>query len=251
MTTTVGCALTVETAEPVEAVLSVAVDGPTTESLSTSGLPVREVRDALGTRLHLLTLPAGTTTLRYDATVEPRAVARPVTDLEATVARRPSRYCPSDLLAGLATRELAGASVDDVVSWVAGRLSYDSSASRPVDSALDTLLTGRGVCRDYAHLVVTLLRGLDVPARVVSVYAPGLSPMDFHAVAEVAVDGTWQVLDATGLAPRPSMVRIATGQDAADTAFLSTTGAAVTLQDVQVWASTDGDLPADGVTHLA
>ena len=49
--------------------------------------------------------------------------------------------------------------------------------------AIDTLLAGQGVCRDYAHLTITLLRALEIPARLVAVYAPGLSPMDFHAVA--------------------------------------------------------------------
>ncbi len=62
-----------------------------------------------------------------------------------------------------------------------------------------------------------------MPARAVAVYAPGLFPMDFHAVAEAVVDGHWQVVDATLLAPRSCLVRIATGRDAADTAFLSIT----------------------------
>src|SRR6478736_7634733 len=53
---------------------------------------------------------------------------------------------------------------------------------------VDVLLAGNGVCRDYAHPVVTLLRAVNVPARLVAVYAPGLSPMDFHAVAEAYVD---------------------------------------------------------------
>ena len=55
---------------------------------------------------------------------------------------------------------------------------------------IDTLLAGQGVCRDYAHLTITLLRALEVPARLVAVYAPGLSPMDFHAVVEADIDGT-------------------------------------------------------------
>ena len=46
--------------------------------------------------------------------------------------------------------------------------------------------------------------------------------MDFHAVVEARVEGQWQVLDPTRLAPRPSLVRIATGRDAADTAFATT-----------------------------
>ena len=81
----------------------------------------------------------------------------------------------------------------------------------------DTLLAGAGVCRDYAHLVVALLRAVNVPARLVSVYAPGVYPMDFHAVAEAFVEGQWRVVDATLLAPRQSLVRITTGRDTADT----------------------------------
>ena len=81
-------------------------------------------------------------------------------------------------------------------------------------------------------------------------YAPGLRPMDFHAVAEVLVDGQWRVVDATLLAPRASLVRIATGRDAADTAFLSTYGGAATLGRMQVMAVLDGELPGDDVTKL-
>ena len=122
------------------------------------------------------------------------------------MALRPSRYCPSDQLEGFATtefdrrcraRELVGA----VADWVHRRLVYTTGSSRPVDTAVDTLLTGQGVCRDYAHLTITLLRALEVPARLVAVYAPGLSPMDFHAVVEADVDGTWCVVDPTRLAP--------------------------------------------------
>ena len=89
-----------------------------------------------------------------------------------------------------------------------------------------------------------------MPARLVSVYAPGLTPMDFHAVAEAVVDGAWRVVDATLLAPRPALLRIATGRDAADTAFLSNYGGDVELLELAVSAWTQGDLPADDVTEL-
>ena len=59
------------------------------------------------------------------------------------------------------------------------------------------------------------------PARFVAVYAPGLNPMDFHAIFEAWFDGAWWAYDATHQAPRESMVRVATGRDAADTAFLN------------------------------
>ncbi len=74
--------------------------------------------------------------------------------------------------------------------------------------------------------------------------------MDFHAVAEALVDGAWRVVDATLLAPRAGLVRIATGRDAADTAFLSSYGGAVDLVGLEVTAVTDGPLPSDDVTSL-
>ena len=146
---------------------------------------------------------------------------------ERLFAVRPSRYCPSDLLESFAEAELAmppdpadrGRMVGD---WVFGRLRYEPGSSGPFDTAVDTLLAGRGVCRDFAHLTVALCRTVGVPARLASVYAPGVFPMDFHAVAEVATGDRWEVVDATRLAPRQSLVRIATGRDAGDTAFSTT-----------------------------
>ena len=84
---------------------------------------------------------------------------------------------------------------------------------------------------------------------MVSVYAPGLAPMDFHAVAEAWVDGAWWTVDATRLAPRQSMVRIATGRDAADIAFLTNHWADLTLRDMEVLAIVD-ELPDDDGTQL-
>ncbi len=125
------------------------------------------------------------------------------------------------------------------------RLSYIPGTSDPIDGAADTLLAGAGVCRDYAHLVVALLRALNIPARLVAVYAPGCSPMDFHAVAEAIVDGEWVVVDATGLAPRQSLVRISTGRDAADTAFLDNHRGSINLNSYEVMATVRGELPID------
>lgn len=137
-----------------------------------------------------------------------------------------------------------------VSSWVGGHLSYVPGSSRPTDGAVITMLQRSGVCRDYAHLVIALLRARNVPARLAAVYAPGLDPMDFHAVAEAAVDGHWYVVDATLLAPRPSLLRIATGRDTADTAFLSSYGGVVNLIGSEVSAIVLGDLPADDVGAL-
>jgi transglutaminase-like putative cysteine protease len=195
-----------------------------------------------------LRLSAGDTTISYTAHVDSAGSPREVTPADWTEYLRPSRYCPSDQLEGYATTEFdrtrpRAELVPEVAAWVSDRLVYAAGSSRPVDTAVDTLLLGQGVCRDYAHLTITLLRALDVPARLVAVYAPGLDPMDFHAVVEADVDGVWKTVDATRRAPTSSLVRICSGRDAADTAFLSLFGGQARFGSMTVTATVDGDLP--------
>ncbi len=172
------------------------------------------------------------------------------TDLDVLEALRPSPYGRSDALNGFARAEFAAhlGSPDlahRVARWVFGRIAYTPGSSGPLDGAVDTLQANAGVCRDFAHLTIGLCRALSIPARLVAVYAPGLSPMDFHAVVEVRTAAGWEVLDATRLAPRQSLVRIATGRDAADTAFASTVRGNAELIATEVVAYVDGDLPLD------
>lgn len=202
-----------------------------------------------GTRVHLASVRAGRVEVAYRAVVAGRDGVPPVTPSDLVEYLRPSRYAEADKLVGFATDQFGGMAgfdlLDAVVAWVRGRILYVRGSSGPTDGAIDSLLTRRGVCRDFAHLVAGILRAMAMPARVVAVYAPGLDPMDFHAVVEAYADGAWHVVDATGLAPRETLLRIATGRDAADTAFLSSYGANVTLLDLEVTATSDGDLPWD------
>jgi transglutaminase-like putative cysteine protease len=214
-----------------------------------------EVAMTHGGRAHLLTLDPGQVTVEYGAVIQDTARAPEVTEADRVTYLRPSRYAESDRLAAVARAEFAGVGSGQellaaVSSWVGTRLSYVPGSSRPIDGAVETLLLRQGVCRDYAHLVVALLRALDIPARLTAVYAPGLQPMDFHAVAEALVDGQWRVVDATLLAPRASLIRIATGRDAADTAFMSSYGGAVELNEIEVTATIAGTLPGDDVNAL-
>ena len=108
------------------------------------------------------------------------------------------------------------------------------------------MLTGMGTCRDLAHPGLAPCRAVGIPARFAAVYAPGLYPMDFHAVfGGPEEDGRWSAHDATDLAPRQSMVRIVTGRDAADAAFASVTSSIATLEYIEVSATAGGDLPID------
>ncbi|MDX2026999.1 transglutaminase domain-containing protein [Microcella sp.] len=128
---------------------------------------------------------------------------------------------------------------------MAGRLTYTIGSTSPTDGLPEILATGQGVCRDFAHLLAGVLRATDMPARAVSVYAPQLHPMDFHAVVEALVDEQWVVADATHMAPREGMLRIATGRDAADTAFLANDGSSLTLHRLLVHAEVDRALDSD------
>jgi transglutaminase-like putative cysteine protease len=207
-----------------------------------------------GGRAHVVESSEGRLVLDYAATIHGDRAPMVTDEPDRLVYLRPSRYAESDLLAGFAVAEFAGLDAEELLagvsSWVGERLEYVPGSSRSVDGAVATLLVGRGVCRDYAHLVVALLRAMDVPARVVAVYAPGLTPMDFHAVAEAYVEGCWRVVDATLLAPRASMVRIATGRDAADTAFVSIYGDTVNLLECHITATVEGQLPSDDPRDL-
>jgi len=250
-----------QAAEVILQVTAAATAGLKTEeelTIRCDGHPVKatEVTMTHGGRAHLVALDPGRVSVDYGAVVRGAGFTPEVNEADRVTYLRPSRYAESDRLAAVARAEFAGIRsgqelLASVSSWVGTRLSYVPGSSRPIDGAVETLLLRQGVCRDYAHLVIALLRALDVPARLAAVYAPGLEPMDFHAVAEALVGGQWRVVDATLLAPRASLIRIATGRDAADTAFMSSYGGAVDLNDIAVTATTDGDLPGDDVGALA
>lgn len=262
MLRSVAAHLSLDVHAPLELLLSVAVaQGPFehTEMLMVRSddepLDVQEIKTPHGGRMHRVLAPAGRVVVDYQAHVTGHAEPAPVEDVDLVEYRRPSRYAESDRLLAFARdqfRGLTGADLlDAVVTWVSKHVTYLSGSSLPTDGATDTLLKRRGVCRDFAHLVVALLRACDVPARLASVYAPGLKPMDFHAVAEAYVEGAWYVVDATRLAPRASLLRIATGRDATDTAFLSYYGGSLRLRSMTVTAVTDTRTPDDGTGLVA
>jgi transglutaminase-like putative cysteine protease len=205
-------------------------------------------------RLHLVTLPAGYSQVAYEAHVTGTAVPPKPELADLSLYRRPSRNIESDTFGGFASSEFAGVRngelLEAVSSWVGTRLVYVPGSSGHTDGATQTLLSGAGVCRDYAHLVIALLRALRVPARLVAVYAPGCVPMDFHAVVEAFVADDWHVVDATALAPRSSLVRIATGRDAVDAAFMTTVAGGADLNWSQVTAIADDGLPDDDLDQL-
>jgi transglutaminase-like putative cysteine protease len=260
MSTTIRAEINLTVEEPAELVFAVAAaSGP--EVLSerlqcmVDGVlvPVEETAGPVGARLHMVQAPLGWLTFSYEASVAGSASAGVPTTGDQILYRRPSRFVESDRLAVIAQKRFAHLSgqalVTGIGQWVNENLMYVSGISMPSDGAVDAYLNQQGVCRDFAHLVVGMSRACGLPARLVSVYAPGLFPMDFHAVAEVCLDGQWQIVDATRLAPRQSMIRIATGRDAADTAFLTQHSGSTTFGGVLVTCWSEGDLPYDDSTR--
>jgi transglutaminase-like putative cysteine protease len=142
----------------------------------------------------------------------------------------PSRYCACDKFEPFVEQTFGalagGAKIAAMRDWVMEHLVYTSGASNGETTASDTFVQRQGVCRDYAHLLISFARAAMIPARMVSAYAPDVSPPDFHALAEVWLEDAWHLVDATGMANPSDVVRIAVGRDATDIAFMTVFGTA-------------------------
>jgi transglutaminase-like putative cysteine protease len=147
-----------------------------------------------------------------------------------------STYCDTAALMELAWRTFAGIPpgwtlVQAICDWVHERIRFDYNAIHPHKRASDALAEGAGVCRDYAHLAISLCRCLNIPARYCTGYLgytgipPGEAPVDFSAWFEVFLADRWHVFDARHNFPRCGRVLIARGRDAADVPFLRSFGA--------------------------
>jgi transglutaminase-like putative cysteine protease len=211
------------------------------ETLSISpAVEIARLDDSATGERRAVFLASGRHDILYDATVEvlPRdgslkgAPATAIRDLPAEAVRflHGSRYCPSDRFERFVRRRFGdlegGDKVQAMVDWIARNLDYEIGSSDALTTAVDTFVDRAGVCRDFSHLAITLCRAADIPARAVSAYAWKLEPADLHAVAEVYVGGRWRLIDATCKAPIEGLVRVATGLDAADIAFMTIFGEA-------------------------
>ena len=216
-----------------------------------------------------LDAPFGHFTLTYAATaaVHPRsdrqedlrqtAFADIPADLLPYV--NPSRYCESDTLTGLANRQFGGvepgyARVQAINDWVGSEIEYQPGTTDGTTSAVDALVERVGVCRDFAHVGISLCRALGIPARYVSGYGIGVEPQDFHGFFEAYLSGDWWLFDPTGMAPVDHLVRIGYGRDAADASFATFVGpATLTSKIVTVNESgvSDRNPPRDPGTATA
>ncbi|MBT9477506.1 transglutaminase family protein [Polaromonas sp.] len=192
-----------------------------------------------GNRFIRLDAPRGLLTVNYNARVElmPAPVPlhldeTPVSAVPDDVLRflMPSRYCESDIMSR-AAQHLFGqlphgiGRVRAIERWIRESIEYLPGFGNSTTSAQEVFVQRAGVCRDFAHLGITLCRALNIPARLVVGYVHFVQPPeDFHAVFEAWLGGQWVVFDPTGMAPIDRMVRIGSGRDAKDVAFATIFG---------------------------
>jgi len=212
-------------------------------------IPTYNFIDPFGNVATRLTLPAGGARLRTEFLIEDggmpdvRAPDVPVVPVpELPEAALPfllaSRYCETEKLMPLAWNLFGGISsardrVEAVVDWVHRHIEFGYAHARSTRTAFEGFEERRGVCRDFAHLAVTLCRCVNLPARYCTGYLgdigvpPVDAPMDFSAWFEVYVDGRWYTYDARHNAPRIGRIVMARGRDATDVAITTAFGPAL------------------------
>lgn len=203
--------------------------------------------DGLGTRRWIK--ETKTFVCLYEAVFEVDRVQEPIANLPSQKVSQtptlvtqyllPSRYCHPEVffefLAQYFSTLSGGALIVALCEWIAENLEYDMNASTATTTAAESFGKRAGVCRDYAHLLISMARAAGIPARYVSAYAPDVHPQDFHAVVEVFLDGAWCLVDPTGMSQPCNIVRIGVGRDAADVSFLTSYGLiAIINQTVEV-----------------
>ena len=207
-------------------------------------LPQVHTDATTGNRYMRLKSEAGPLRVGYSATVDIRHhVAQPESIPEVPVGRLPadvltylypSRYCQSDRLYELASREFGALKpgyerVRHICTWVSEHVAFRSNTTNASTSALDTVTERVGVCRDFAHLMIALCRALSIPARFATGIDygadPALGPSDFHAYVEVFLGDRWYLFDPSATAIPMGLMRFGTGRDAADVSIATMFGA--------------------------
>ena len=141
--------------------------------------------------------------------------------------KRACHYCNFHFSTSLRQRE---AMVEAICDFVNGHLRFDYQQARSTRTAMEAYYERVGVCRDFAHLAITLCRCMNIPARYVNGYLGDIgvpadpAPMDFNAWFEVHLGGSWYTFDARHNQRRIGRLPIARGRDASDVPMLQTFG---------------------------
>jgi transglutaminase-like putative cysteine protease len=224
---------------------------------SDPNLPITTYYDLFGNLCSRILAPAGQLRLTTDAIIEdsgePDPVVRsarqiPVEELpdDVLVYLLGSRYCETDQLSNIAWNMFGNGPtgwdrVQAICDWVHNHITFGYQFARRTKTAWEAYNEGQGVCRDFAHLGITLCRAMNIPARYCTGYLgdigvpPVDAPMDFAGWFEAYLDGQWYSFDPRNNTPRIGRVVMARGRDAADVALASTFGTNY-LNRFVVWA---------------
>ena len=209
-------------------------------------VPVHRYADGFGNVCTRILAPAGRLAIAADYIVAdsgqpdpvvPSAAQAAVQDLpdETLIFLMGSRYCDTDRLSGTAW-ELFGRTplgwprVQAIVDYVHERIRFDYMRADATRTAFDGYTQQVGVCRDFAHLAITLCRCMNIPARYCTGYLGDIGvpavpdPMDFSVWFEVYLDGSWFTFDARHNRPRIGRIVMARGRDATDCALTTNFG---------------------------
>ena len=215
-------------------------------------VPISPYRDVFGNWCSRLVAPAGRVTLSADGLVKdsgqpdvvaPTAPQHALEDLPADtlIYLLGSRYCETDRLSDIAWKLFANsppgwARVQTICDYVHNHIAFGYEHARADRTASEGHEERVGVCRDFAHLAITLCRCMNIPARYCTGYLGDIgvpkdpAPMDFSAWFEVFLDGQWHTVDARHNQPRIGRILMARGRDATDAAISTAFGTARLLR---------------------
>lgn len=220
--------------------------------LADPDIPIYDYVDGFGNVCSRFTIPAGGLSLRADFIVEdsglhdlyaPDAEQLPVEELpdDVLIFLLGSRYCETDRLSDTAWAlfghiEPGWARVQAIVEYTHSHVQFGYHHARATKTAWDAHQEQAGVCRDFAHLAITLCRCMNIPARYCTGYLgdigvpPSDAPMDFSAWFDVYLGGQWYTFDARHNKPRIGRILMARGRDATDAALTTAFGPALLAQ---------------------
>jgi len=206
----------------------------------------RNYTDGFGNECTRIVAPAGETFVStsfdiYDTgehdIVPVDAVQHDVNDLPDAVLQflLGSRYCDTDHLSDFAWQNFSATEpgwprVQAIADFVHDHIAFDYQKADATRTAHGGYIDKTGVCRDFAHLTITLCRAMNIPARYCTGYLGDIGvpavpyPMDFSAWAEVYLGGRWYTIDARHNVPRIGRILMATGRDATDVALSTSFG---------------------------
>lgn len=217
---------------------------------------VQDFIDGFGNRVGRIVMPQGQLRIRLNTVIQDSgepdvpgvgAYQHPVEELPTEVLPYllASRYCEVDRMTQIAWANfshlpLGWARVSAVLTWVHNHLTFGYAFARSTKTAYDAYIDQKGVCRDFMHLAITLLRALNIPARYTTGYLGDIgvpvdpNPMDFSAWFEVYLGNRWWTCDARHNKPRIGRVLMGIGRDATDVALTTSFGPAALRQFVVI-----------------